>query len=507
MAARISEAGQLEPVSLFARFAFTRDELSSAATQWLTAKRQGTAKKPAAVRTFVHELMHYLQYVTTPYGLCLRYCRVLQNEATIAIVNALLGAGCPVRQPLLYNLPNMPSKVADEVRINLSLWLNVEYLVTFLNADTPRQAALGEWFVSDMARVEMGSNPLRPPLLPIPEIFARVQESLADFIGFSNKMRTDLGNPVPMYPDNIDRSAINMALHDIPSDRDRALGRTAPGLSLLGNPWDTSAIIESAASAAEFWDSVSYQELVAWANADVADELKVYRECIRLGLEAIPTRDPQVFLASYMALCDLALSAPLLPQHARLRTGGSGFEELIPSIRFGRLLGTAGRIAPMRTMADHLRYVGELCDDLRWVTPIQIMDSALEGPQVVSDPLSFIYVMAQRWKAQRNSAAFISFDVYLLNTSPISVAWQDLFDFVIIDYKDRTTYHRDKNFLESMTTGYLHTQGLQAVMLGQGLTLMAPYSNDPIEKQWMTEWLQGQFKKLFGREFPDLRYV
>ena len=58
--------------------------------------------------------MHYVQSVTTPYGLFLHYCRVLQNHATVNVVNALLGAGCPVELPL-YNLPAMPPPVLQEV--------------------------------------------------------------------------------------------------------------------------------------------------------------------------------------------------------------------------------------------------------------------------------------------------------------------------------------------------------------------------------------------------------
>ena len=65
----VVETGRLDSVSLFVRFDFTRDELWAAADKWRAAKRQRPVAKPEQLRTFVHELMHYLQAVTTPYGM------------------------------------------------------------------------------------------------------------------------------------------------------------------------------------------------------------------------------------------------------------------------------------------------------------------------------------------------------------------------------------------------------------------------------------------------------
>ncbi|MDP9120225.1 MAG: hypothetical protein M3O15_02485 [Acidobacteriota bacterium] len=509
MATVIVEAGRLEPASLFARFGFARNELLPAAEKWLAAKRQGRpAAKPSELQTYVHELTHYLQYTTTPYGLFLQYCRILQNHATINIVNALLAANCPIKQPLLYNLPDMPPDVAEDVGWGLALWLNVEYLVTVLNADHSGRSALIEWWVADSERIDKGQKPLRPDLLGLQEGFVRVQDSLASLFAGANQSAHEKGAPRPVYPDNIDRSAITAALCAMPNDRDRAIERLELGMSMLGDPWDVSAIIESAATAAEFWESdLDYDRFAAWANANVAPELAPYRTCLVRGLEAIETRDLHTFLASHMTLCELALFAPLLPQHAELRVSCPDIEQLLPAVRFARLLSSATRVAPMQGRTDHDRYVLELCKDLGWVHPIKIIKSAMDGPLAVSDPLSFIYLRAQICRAQRGSATFIGIDQLLFSESPAAQEWREIFDFVVVDYKDRTTYHRDKDFLQSMTTRYLSMQGLQAVMLGHSLTLAAPYSNSPKEKQWMSDWLRQEFKAQFRRDFPNLRYI
>ena len=501
--------GRVDPRSLFARFGFNQAELDSASTTWMAAKRRGPAAKPSEVRTFVHELTHYQQLTTTPYGLFLQYCRILQSRATIAMANALLGAEFPVAPPLLYNLPpKMPTDVAEEVDRCLEGWLNIEELVAALDGNLARRTALRETWLAIEELAEKGGHPPLPPLLGLERTFVLVQDSLAKDIAEINQHARELGNSVPVYPDNIDRSAITAAVSAFPSDHDRAIENLEFALSMTGYPWDVDAIVESHATAAEFWESdATYDSFTAWVQAKAESELDVYRRCLIEGLRLIGTRNLPSFLASYMTICEIALFAPLLPQHAALRASSPGFQQLLPTLRFRELLWSAAHVEPMQGMRDHDRYVLDLCKDLGWVHPIQVIRSAVDGPQAVSDPITLIYLQAQRWRAQRNSTAFIGIDPILFDPSPLAEQWRLLFDFVIIDYRDRTTYHRDKDFLESMTTRYLNMLGLEALMRHDSLTLEAPYGRSSIENQWMTEWLRRRFRALFGRDFPDLKVV
>jgi hypothetical protein len=339
------------------------------------------------------------------------------------------------------------------------------------------------------------------------ETFAKVQKSLADTIAESNQWAQEQRNPVPMFPDNIDRSAIAVALSAWPSDLDRAAERLEVSASMTGNPWDVDAIVESHATAAEFWESdATYDSFAAWVRDEADPELAVYHSCLEHGLGAIDTRDLPSFLASYMTLCELTLFPPLLPQHAGLRASSPGFAQLMPTIRFQQLISAASRIRPMQAMWDHDRYVLDLITNLGWVHPNQIVRSALDGPEAVSDPTTFIYLQAQRWRGRRGST-FIGIDPIMYDPSPAAQQWRDLFDFVIVDYQDRTTYHRDKDFLKSMTTRYLNMLGMEALMLHDSLTLEAPYGRSTAENEWMTDWLRERFKILFGRDFSDLQVI
>ncbi|XVU28670.1 hypothetical protein ACQPZJ_16935 [Actinoplanes sp. CA-054009] len=458
MTAHIVEAGRLDSVSLFARFNFRWDEVFTAG-----------GGKPEPVRTYLHELTHYLQAVTTPYGYFLQCCRSLQAHATTVAVRALLAGGCPVRLPLLHNLPAMPPGVMAEVEKAFSMWLNVEHLIAVLSGDDERATRLTEWLVRDMERGEG-----RLPLLGPAETFALVQDTLAGT-----------------------RSAGT-------TSTDRSTERLVTGLSILGGDhrWSVAALLESAATAAELWRSgLDFEALEAWAGAAVPPELRHYREPLAGALTTIRTRDVDSFLLSYLAICDAALCAPLLPQHARLRAAKPGFDQLMPSVRFGRLMGAATRVAPMTDHRDTQRYVAELFTSLDWCTPAEVSAEAVPGP---ADPLSFLYEQSRQWRAELSPAAFIGVDGLLLG----SEQWRDLFNFVIVDYPDKTMYHRDKDFLESMTTRYLEMLGLQAVMLGDSLELAVPYNGRSAKEcQWMTDWLRQRFAALFDRDFPELRFV
>jgi len=504
----VKELGLFNAESLYVRFDFTRDALTAAAQQYFQRIESGAGQEmPEELKTYVHELTHYLHYTTTPYGLFLQYCRVLQSRAAIEIVQALLAAGAGFRVPILENVPMLRGETEALVQRGLSMWLNIENLLLTMHADTERRAKLLEKFLADAARFDAGQRPRLPPLLDLRSTFLKVQESMADLLESNNAAAAAAGNPVPMEPAGFDRDALRNETNLLPTSEDWAMLRLQDALDLLGSPWSTAAVIESAATAAEFWGTaMDYESFVAWAHAKVDPQLQVYRTCIAQGLASIQTRRLQEFIPTYLTLCELALYAPLLPHHAGLRRKRPDFRQILPVQRWMELMRVAGEIAPMRAMWDHDRYVMEICRTLDWVHPTQIIRVAVDGPERVSNPLAYIYVSAQRWRAH-NAGVFIDAGRFLFDSSPQGEEWRDLFNFVILDYADRTMYHRDKGFLQSMTTRHLNMLGMRALMVGNSLAIPAPYRGDDAEREWMTSWLRERFRALFGRDFPELQFV
>ncbi len=482
--------------------------MTSALLEWADGKRHGIASKPDEVRTLVHELTHYHQLTTTPYGLFLHYCKLLQSHSVIELADTLLSAGYSLTPPLLYNLPSdPPGKVAEHVERCVGAWLNIEELVAVLDGNTDRRVALNDTYIAVMDLAKESGRPMLPPLLGVERTFALVQSWMADHIRQANEHAVQSGSPKPVYADNIDWPSISAELTARPADRERALERLEFSMSIIGNPWEVDAIAESHATAAEFWGSdATYESFTAWVHGRDRG-LEVYRAGLAAGLTSIATTSLPSFLASYMTLCESALFAPLLPQHAALRARSPGFDQLAPTLRFANLLFAAARVRPMQSIRDHDRYVRDLYKDLGWVHPASIMRSAIDGPQEVTDAVTFIYLQAQRWRAQKSPTSFIGIDRLIYLDSPMAEQWRTSFNFTIIDYKDRTTYHRDKDLLEIMTTRYLNMLGLEALMRHDSLTLEAPYGASAAENEWMTNWLRARFRFLFGRSFADLRVV
>jgi hypothetical protein len=224
------------------------------------------------------------------------------------------------------------------------------------------------------------------------------------------------------------------------------------------------------------------------------------------ALDAIDTRSVQEFVLSYMTICELALFSQILPHHAALRRQHPDFRQILPVARWTELMRAASLVRPMIDLGDHDRYVLELCRHLKWIHPVQMITIVMNGPDAYTDPLAMIYVWAQKWRAQ-SGTSFIGLNRFLFATSPRAESWRNKFNFVILGYTDRTNYHRDKSFLQAMTTRELVRLSMRCIMMGRSLTIKTPYHADQEELNWMTGWLRNYFKNAFGREFPTLRVV
>jgi hypothetical protein len=494
--------------SMYVQFGFTHARFVAAVTEF--AGRTGPAPIPEEIRTYIHELTHCLQAATTPYGLFLHYCRVMQTTATVELVKLLLQHGIEPRQPLLNNVPDVPDYVGQRLRDRLGLWLNAEKLIADLEQNPEKLVWLFERFVKAPERASASGKPSYPDLLGVTEAFYRIQAYIAMFIEKENEIRHSNGLP-PWDQGEFDREAI-LSPKVFPPEDERSVERRRmdgmeEALNLLNHPIGAEAIIESAATAAEFTrDGIDLPTFRAWADSPCAPELALYRRCLQLGLKAIPATDVPQFVFSYLALCELALFAPLLPQHASLRVSPPKADEILPSWRWFLLLGAAKKVAPLQGLRDHARYVTELCQQLGWVHPVQIVAATVRGPHSVSDPRAQVYVNAQLMRA-RGSWAFLDAARIILDNSPSGVALRDNCTFVIVQHSDKTLYHRNKDYLEAMTRQHLQMLVMRHIMLGKALRIRSPYRCDAAEKRALTTWLQESLEATFHRRFPMAEVV
>ena len=85
--------------------------------------------------------------------------------------------------------------------------------------------------------------------------------------------------------------------------------------------------------------------------------------------------------------------------------------------------------------------------------------------------------------------------------------WRHQLNLKVIEYRDRTTYHRDKEFLGAMTVQQLLMLAIRSVIAGEQLTVEAPYHASNTKLEWMTGWLRDHFNGIFGRGVPMLQVV
>jgi hypothetical protein len=483
--------------SLDVSLGFSRADYEAAAAEMMS-----TGRPPEDIKTYIHELTHYTHHTTTPYGLFVHYCRELQTADTIELVVTLLGAGVEPVPPLLTHVPlDLDGAAGSTVRGLLTRWINTEIFVASLGLNQQKLDVFLQWLTGGAARV---------PLLPLLETFRRLQGGIAAYITSQNAQRKALNQPC-WDNGKFDEAAIN-AEATIPDDGDAgSLERSALGLELLGNPWGAESITESAATAAEWAESGADLSALRAYAADLSNpNLAMYKNCLARCLEAIPADDLPQFAFTFIALCELALQAPLLPQLATLRAGRVDPRELFPAMRFEMLLGAVGHVAPLQGLADVARLNLDLCRTLGWVHPSQIIAATLAGPDVVADRRSQRYIWAQAERAQQQHA-FTNVLRREFDPTADGAQFRQRYGFPVIEYTDRTFYTSDKDALWWLTVQHLRELTMRQLMLSdtlaEALTVECPYRGAPAEAETLTTWLQGDLESLFGRRFPTARVV
>ena len=228
--------------SLNVRLGFERARLD-----WARSEFHRTSRPPEELKTYVHELTHYVQSNTTPFGAFLHYCRQLQTADTVELVRALLKAGLKVERPLIRRLPvDLDGPLGSTVRGVVARWTSTEFLAAFLGQISEKFVRYAEVLTSDSAKFMLPGQI---------KSFVRLQGGIAHFIVTENADRQSMGFP-PWDQGDFDVDAINAEGASLESNDSRTLVRMAVRLELLGgNPWGTRSIIESAAMAAEWAES------------------------------------------------------------------------------------------------------------------------------------------------------------------------------------------------------------------------------------------------------------
>lgn|GEM_PF-5126759 len=401
---------------------------------------------PELVRAYLHERVHLYQSLTTTFGL---YPWLLQAAQTL-IVGFLMHrlvhrCQVPLKSPL-----------REYVRTN-GHWNTVKDLVQ-------------QWDWLEAAISELTATPSYFALahgpglsLAWPEQFRFVQ------LVIDRLYRGNVG------PDEVQASLVNEPLRRRDDDMPENLLNMER--AFVPEMFSLVAVMESAAYAYELagWgERREYKQAVrsgGYSKAEYTLLLDETKRALRKG-----TRNQSV-LAAHLALCDLALNPPILPQHQRIRHGIS-IQELHPVARTATLWAHAGQVAPPRSLDEAPRYEIELAEHLGWVSPTAIVASgAWHGSLGDDNARDALYLKGllcrQKWPT-------VFYDPRLVYSQHAAVRTIfESFDFSIVQCDDGTVFPAHARGGFTIIKHHLMNQWHRQLFLGEPERLTAPLGTPP----------------------------
>src|SRR5262249_42540737 len=131
---------------------------------------------------------------------------------------------------------------------------------------------------------------------------------------------------------------------------------------ILGDWVNTLSIIESAGTASEYWGCrrLSLDGVKATIRGARLTLTPVPRMALEEALCRVGATTLDEFIPSYLAICELALFGPVMPQHRHLRRGRIRLYEIVPFLRWSELLNAASKTPPLTGLSDYERYTSAL---------------------------------------------------------------------------------------------------------------------------------------------------
>jgi hypothetical protein len=483
------ELGAFSVESLFVRYSFSLDELIGAFRTLGT-----TDRLPEPLKTVVHETTHLFHTTATPFGFLIYALRRFQASVVGDTINALrLRHQVKVRYPLIDFLLQLPRGIQAHVGPQIRAWYEAELFILM---------ALGN---PNVWLEQAAKNPILMGL-PNPEFFGRIQRYLAmhyrwqaDNAAFLAGQPTEEAAPLPFA--------------SFGSDQPELVGSKKDYIDLLflqsmANDANMIAVTESAGGVAEYWgaERLSCGEIFDQLHGTFAAR-GVVSGFTRQALGALHNaRKPRDIVLSYLALCDLSLFGPVLPQHKHLRVGRKvRLDELFPFLRFRELSAAAHDVRPMESLKDYERYTSELCRALGWTPPGEIVRLAdKDYIHIDGDAHEFMYLKACAYRAEW-PWIFQDYSFLLAANNDLQRQFLMDFNFPVIQYRDQTVYHRDKVLLEGVVRWYLLRSALRAILLRNRIALQMPYRpKNQQEIAFLRETLLRDLKMSTGLSISDL---
>jgi len=478
---RPGELGAFSIESLYVRYDFTYQEFVDS-----FALLPPKVELPEPLKTVTHETTHLFHTLTTPFGFLIYALRRVQAFLVQNAINDLRrNYGLTVRLPLMKFARGLPESIRKDTEHYFGMWFECELFILF---------ALDGF---EAWNQQVLKNPYLTGLGPS-DLFSRTQRWIARlYRDHERAVRREFKRP----PDEATLPFGDYRADKLGGKSNRSTDFYVLTQSTFLDDLNMIFVTESAGTIAESFGS-------SGRASDVWDRFRKTFDRrgignmfgVRLMESSMKASSASEFVLSYLALSELALFGPVLPQHRAFRAGKhADLWELMPFLRWQRLVGAAGKIRPMRGMEDHERYVGELCQALGWIDPTTLTRfTADRHVSMENDTVEAIYVAASGYR-RADPTVFLDYGWVLTGDGPEHARFLSLFNFPVVQYRDRTLYHRDKELLLGLTRWHLLRVALRTILLRDRVEIQMPYRpKDDEEVAFMRQTLIDDLQQAIG---------
>ena len=466
--------GYFDNLALSASYSFSHEEY------FQNKKRLPNQPLTEPLKTVLHETTHLYQMLATSYGLYYHTLKLLQTDLIRHLIGVLLHK-CKIQpKPPLIELCKRFIKANgfNEIKHLLHGWFTAELMILYLEGDV----------------VSYGNLLLKNPLLgamPMTNYFDQLEYFVTIFLN-SN------GKSCPAFEPGMKRAGTSL-LSEFQYF----------GLKAMGFP-DTVGVMESWGKVAEFWGEqhLSLGDCPKLFPPVIEPELSDYYSLLYWAREAIDAETVGEFILSYMALCEIALSPPVLPYYRLMRSEEMSLREINPTQRMLDLFSAAKGVTPIRHLEnDYVRFTETVCSKLKWSTPVEIARQTLKTLDYPpGDRLFEFYKQAQIFRINIPHI-FIDLDVWFDQKRPYINDFYYYFSHPIIEFNDSTGHHPDLSVPVFFTEQALINSYVRKIFLTKDQTISFPYRAGQVELDHFTDLLKSDLESLLGFSPVELSLV
>jgi hypothetical protein len=433
-------------------------------------------------RSWVHEHLHLYHAITTPVGVFCNALRFVQTLATRDVLIHLRSAGIPPKVPLLRHVRDASPAVIASVRDPLTIWLDAELFLTH------QQGSLAAYI--SMA----AENPLTRGAT-MTEIFQRLQVGVARYLYLP-------GPDTERAAKELFGALVHEELVDPEQwqqeDRNSFAGAVLSA-GLPGRPAWLPTVLESACHAVEMWGQSfdAFERLYAARHKDLNYLWPIAQTASTLRSRSLPE-----ILATHLAVCDLALTAPIMPDRVAVRHG-LRVNEMLPHTRFFSILNALENVGPLRRPDAYSAFTDAICEHLHWTRPEEIFATGSWRWPALGVRDELFRLAAEHRKAE--PAIFIT--PFLSYDPEIGARFREQFTFHTLQFTDRVVYHRNKTWLYASQINFICNEWLHGVMAGVPKTVVLPWRTQADEPTFLAAEAQEIISKTLGWKVPPPRIV